>query len=272
MRVRSFRSGSSGNALLIQSGGRAILVDAGGSIRRLTSYLLEAGVHPGQLAAILLTHEHSDHIAAAAAVAKSFDAPVIANAATLAAARLGGSSSQVLPTGQTIDFGETPAAPAIAVTSFGISHDCAEPVGYVVRSGGWSVAIATDLGFASVSVVEAMRGADLLVLEANHDIDLLRQGPYPAHLKRRILSERGHLSNEQAAEVAIAALGGRPQRFWLAHLSTENNHPTLARQAVARALAGARADESEVEVLDRLRPGPVFDTSLLASQPRLFPT
>jgi phosphoribosyl 1,2-cyclic phosphodiesterase len=254
LRVRSLASGSSGNSLVVQVGRRAVLFDAGGPQRRLAAGLDELGVAPGQLAAIFLTHEHTDHVASAAALSRLYDAPIVANAATLLAAGFTADRGQVLATGRTLDLRD------LEVTSFGVAHDSAEPVGYVARGEGWTVAVATDLGHVSPAVLEQVRGADLLVLESNHDVEMLRHGPYPSFLKTRILGPTGHLSNEQAAEAALEAVSGRTQWLWLAHLSAQNNRPVVARRAVESRLAAAKIQTVQVHVLDRYRPGPLFET------------
>lgn len=264
MRVRSLGSGSSGNCLVVQSGRRAVLFDAGVPQRRIAAGLDELGVAPGQLAAIFLTHEHSDHLASALALGRQYDAPVVANAPTLLAAGLPTERCQVLDTGRTIDLRD------VEVTSFGVSHDGAEPVGYVARAEGWTMVVATDLGHVSPTVLECLRGADLIVLESNHDVEMLRRGPYPEFLKSRILGPTGHLSNEQATEAALEAVTGQTQWLWLAHLSARNNRPGVARHSVESRLAAARIQTVRVQVLDRYRPGPLFETPHLSRQWQLL--
>ncbi len=264
MRVRSLASGSSGNALLVQVGRCAVLVDAGRPLGRLEAALRELDVSPGQLGAIFLTHEHSDHVASAEALGRAYGAPVVANAPTLLAAGVAGGASQVLATGQTFHIH------GIEVTSFAVSHDGAEPVGYILRAEGWTVAVATDLGCAPPSVVAQLRGADVVVLEANHDVEMLANGPYPPFLKARILGPSGHLSNDQAAETALEVVSGRSQWLWLAHLSAKNNRPALARLAVEGRLRSAGVRTVRVDVLDRYRPGPLLETPRLPRQWQLL--
>jgi phosphoribosyl 1,2-cyclic phosphodiesterase len=264
VRIRSLASGSSGNALVVQVGRRAVLVDAGGALRRLAAGLREMGVAPGALAAIFVTHEHADHIAQAEALAREYDAPVVANAATLLAAGFAPAVGQVLGTGATLDLR------GLEVTSFAVPHDGVEPAGYVLRADGWTVAVATDLGSAPPAVLDRLRTADVVVLESNHDVELLRAGPYPAFLKARILGPTGHLSNEQAADAALAAVSGRSQWLWLAHLSAQNNRPSIARGAVVAKLRDAGVQTVNVSVLDRHRPGPPLDLPRLARQWQLL--
>lgn len=261
--MQSLLSGSAGNCLVVQVGGTAVLVDAGGSRARLADGLRDLDVAPGGLAAILITHEHGDHVAAAGAIARAYEAPIVGNAATLAAARLSGQLTRVLGTGHSLTLGE------VEVTSFAVPHDGAEPVGYVLRAEGWTVAVATDLGHAPAEVISHLQAADLIVLEANHDVEMLEHGPYPAFLKARIRGPVGHLSNEQTAETMLELVSGRSQWLWLAHLSAKNNRPRLARQAVEARLLGAGVRTVRVEVLDRYGPGPLLETGRAPRQRRL---
>ena len=264
MRVRSLYSGSSGNAYLVQTERAAILIDAGGSRRRLVQALAACGVRPTDLAGILVTHEHSDHVGALKLFRRDCPAPVVANTLTLQAAELADGPVRELPTGATIEIAD------LVVTSFATPHDAIAPAGYIVRADGCTVALATDLGHAPPEVVTRLRDADLLILEANHDVGLLKASRYPQSLKARILGPRGHLSNEQCAAVALAVLSGRPRRLWLAHLSAENNRPIVAKSALDAALREAGAEAVTVEVLDRYKPGPLFESDVSAWQRRLF--
>lgn len=264
MRVRSLYSGSSGNAYLLQTERAAILIDAGGSRKRLVTALAACGVRPADICAVLVTHEHTDHVGALRLFQRDCPAPLVADALTLAATGLADGPTRVLPTGATIEIAD------LVVTSFATPHDAISPAGYVVRADGCAVALATDLGYAPPEVVARLRGADLVILESNHDVDLLKASRYPYNLKARILGPRGHLSNDQCAATALAAHAGEPQRVWLAHLSTENNRPAVARTAVAEALRAAGVEAVGVEVLDRYRPGPLFESAVESWQRRLF--
>lgn len=267
LRVTCLASGSSGNCLLIQYDGRALLIDAGLSARKLATYLGERGVGPGMLDGILITHEHTDHVAGADLLSRRFEAPLISNPPTLAqlAARFGRVESRALLVGEVISVGE------FEVGSFPVSHDAAQPVGYIVEAAGTRVALMTDLGSITPDVLAPVSRADLVVLEANHDVQRLVEGPYPAHLKRRILSERGHLSNGQAAELIAAALSSRPQTFWLAHLSRTNNTKTKAKQGVLGHLA-REGLAPEVLVTDRDKPSLVWEPPTTDRQLSLFST
>lgn len=224
LRVVVLASGSKGNCTFVELDGVKLLVDAGISMRRITRGLSELGVAPEELDGILLTHEHEDHIKGLPVFCRHFPVPVYSRRATLEA--IAGS----LPPECLSPFAERQSFGRVLVESFNISHDAAEPAGFRI-TGSRRCTVATDLGFVSGSVQEALEGATVLVLEANHDLELLKNGSYPWPLKRRIMSNYGHLSNNDAAW-ALARLKKKPQRVFLAHLSQENNRPELAEGTV----------------------------------------
>ena len=234
MEVCTLASGSSGNSLLICCGSTYVLLDAGISARRITSALKALGADPTRLSAVLVTHEHTDHVSGLATLTKQLGVPVYATAPTLyrlerkvpALARLG----RALEAGTGFQLGE------LWVESFSTPHDAAGSVGYAVTGGGARMALATDLGHLTPQVWDAARGADLLVCETNHDEDWVRSGPYPYYLKQRILGDRGHLSNEAGAELAALAAESGTRAVVLAHLSRENNTPARAWETAARRL------------------------------------
>jgi phosphoribosyl 1,2-cyclic phosphodiesterase len=249
--VTSLASGSSGNALLVRSGEAALLVDCGLPLRTLESALARIDVHPAQLSAILLTHEHGDHALSAGLLARRYGIPVVANQPTLAAIEhdLTGIPFQELATG---------AAATIAgfgVRSFPVPHDAAEPVGYTISAGRWCVGIATDLGHWNDAVVEGLAPADLVVIEANHDQERLWRAPYVEVVKHRIYGPTGHLDNIAAGRL-LACLGadGRRRSAWLAHLSREANTPQIAEQVVRSVLALADVRYLGVAALPRRTP------------------
>lgn len=273
MRVVSLASGSSGNALLVQTGRTAVLVDAGLSARTLTSRLRQVGVTPHMLSAVLLTHEHSDHASGAIAFASQHELPLISDPRTLAAvfeqpaaARWAVQSGQTL-IARTIDrveltVGTSTKLHDLAIRSFPVSHDAVAPCGYVLSTGAWKVCIAIDTGETHEPMIEAMRGAQLVVVEANHEKERLLAGPYPWHLKRRILGSTGHLSNEQASQALLRVLDDRPCWVWLAHLSRTNNTPDLARAQVRDALLRQGLRHIALQVAPP-GVGPIWDTSAL---------
>lgn len=265
MRVISLGSGSSGNALVVCAGSATILVDAGFPARTLINRLRQVGIPADSLTAICLTHEHYDHARGAVDLARRFGIPLVSDARTLDAVcaqapGLDGDSVAVareeLPVG-----GATRIGP-LEVRSFAISHDAVAPCGYVLSSSAWRVFIATDTGMPTEPMVEAMCGAHLVVLEANHDLKRLLNGPYPYYLKQRIQSPTGHLSNAQTCQALERALDDGPRWLWLAHLSKTNNTPDLARTYVREHLRTLGLRHIEPVPLPR-EVGPAWDTTTL---------
>ena len=224
--LTTLASGSSGNSLLVSDGHTHLLVDAGISCRRICNALKGLGVEPAELAGILITHEHSDHIAGLTTLTKQRRLPVYASWGTgrQLCDRIGCLEEVLHPFAP----GECFSIGGLDVESFPTSHDAVESVGYAVSAGGRKAAVVTDLGYVSQAVRSGIRGADLLVAESNHDIEWLQSGPYPYYLKARILGERGHLSNEAGAELACEAAEHGAHPIVLAHLSHENHTPARA--------------------------------------------
>lgn len=250
MRVTSLASGSSGNALAIEHDGTSLLVDIGCPPQRLARLLTDVGLGADNLAAVLITHEHSDHVAGLAALPRDSPAMLVMSHGTFRAApEVKGTSLfarrpivEQTP-GTTIDVGP------FQVTSFPVSHDGAEVVGYFIEAGNQRVAVFTDIGTSEPHLYEPLRRADLLVLEANHDEELLWNGPYPWPLKRRVASARGHLSNAACAELALATQTSGSRQLWLAHLSRTNNRRELALGAVAGRLEAEGAVTGSIQVM-----------------------
>ncbi|ERJ92995.1 metallo-beta-lactamase domain protein [Selenomonas sp. oral taxon 892 str. F0426] len=230
LQVSILASGSKGNSVYVELDGTRLLIDAGISAARITRSLRDYGVEPQSLDAVLITHEHIDHVRGLRTLAKQYHLPILATRGTLAAID-GGAAFEDDMRGITDAF----SIGDVIVRPFAISHDAADPCGFRIE-GSYCCTIATDLGVVTETVQEAMEGADVLVLEANHDADLLRQGSYPWPLKRRILSNRGHLANGDAAW-ALTRMKKHPRKVYLAHLSEENNRPSLARDTVQEILA-----------------------------------
>lgn len=223
-------SGSSGNSVYFGSGTGGILIDVGMSARKTAQALERVGVDPMRLGGIFITHEHIDHVRGLRVFAKKYGLPVYASAGTLTALQEeqlvdAATPLHVLPP-QGIE-----TAGSVIVQPFHTSHDCREAFGYRIDlPDGRTAALATDLGYYSEEVEEALRGRDLVMLESNHDVRMLQNGSYPYPLKRRILSDIGHLSNECCANALPALVKSGSTRFVLAHLSKENNIPELAYQ------------------------------------------
>lgn len=247
MRLTTFASGSSGNCALLTMDGVHLLLDAGISCRRICEHLRLSGVRPEDLSAVLITHEHSDHIAGLATLTKRCAAPVCAPRAV--AGYLDRTIAGVAPRLRVCVPGEDIPFGPLRVRCFPTSHDTAQSVGW--RVAGSSVfALATDTGCVTPEIVSGLLGAETVLLEANHDVDMLLSGPYPYYLKRRILSERGHLSNADCAALALRLAENGTRQILLGHLSRENNSPARAFETVAAALGG-RADVYVAPAEDR---------------------
>ena len=224
MQVSVLASGSKGNSIFVEIGGTKLLVDAGISARRIKKSLGEIAVGVEDLDGILITHEHRDHIGGLRTLSKQYGLPIYTREDTFRAMYCAAEipTSCCRPIGSAFEIGQ------LSIEAFNISHDAADPVGYAICGHDLKCTIATDLGFVSSSVQAALDNSDLLVLEANHDPDLLRQGSYPWPLKQRILSNRGHLSNNDAAW-ALVRMKKKQTQVLLAHLSEENNRPAVAQ-------------------------------------------
>jgi len=252
VRVQSLGSGSSGNAFLIQRGDRTLMLDCGVGIRTITRELANLGSNIASLEGILITHEHIDHIRTLPRMAGR-DIPIIATSGTAGMADV--------PDDQRLEiFADRPVDVAgFTIWALGVSHDAAQPCGYLIEMAETRITILTDLGTWQEHLAEPIAASDLIVLEANHDEEMLRRGPYPARLKRRVASDRGHLSN-RASGVALAALARvshSDPTVWLAHLSETNNKPEVAEGTVRAALMMADLD-LPVIALPRKDVGPIW--------------
>ena len=229
-------SGSSGNCTYIATEKTRLLVDAGMSGKMLCDALNAIHVLPETVDAILITHEHSDHVKGAGILSRKYHIPIYANAATWRAMeRQVGAVPQALrrvfETGESFFVGEMDVLP------FSIPHDAADPVGFRVFAGGHSVATATDMGYLTQNTVDAIGGSDVVLLESNHDPDMLMQNPhYSARLKQRILGRHGHLSNESCAQAVLTLYETGVRHLVLGHLSGENNTPSMALETTLRAV------------------------------------
>lgn len=238
--VAVLASGSRGNSTLLSSSRTHILVDAGLSCREISKRLKSLGLDADTLSAILITHEHVDHISGLRVLAKKMKVPVFMTGAThrawsKALRDENGDAPkieklEVFASGHKFHVGD------IEVTPFTIPHDAIDPVGFTFRAEGVKVAIATDLGYLPISVIDHLRGCEVLVIESNHDLEMLRGGPYPWSVKQRVMSRVGHLSNEALADFFSSDYDGQAAYVVLAHLSEHNNHPEVARRAAEQAL------------------------------------
>lgn len=233
MRMVSIASGSSGNCIYIGSDNTHILVDAGISNKRIQQGLNEIGLTGSDMEGILITHEHSDHIKGLGVLSRKYQIPIYGTKETLEQIACAGSLGK-------FDQGLlTPISPDrefllgdLTVKPFKIDHDAANPVAYRVQKGEKSVAVATDMGHYDPYIIEHLQGLDALLLESNHDVRMLETGPYPYYLKRRILGDHGHLSNENAGRLLSYILHDKLKKILLGHLSKENNYEELAYETV----------------------------------------
>jgi phosphoribosyl 1,2-cyclic phosphodiesterase len=252
VRLTILGSGSSGNCAYLETDQVRILIDAGFSLRQIRQRLALIGKAPENLDGILVTHEHSDHVQGLSALSEKLKIPVYCNRPTHEAIQyqLGSRlECRLFSTGATFELGD------LLVESFSIPHDAQDPVGFLVRTPAGNVGFLTDLGHATRLVLERVRRAHALVLEANHDVKLLQDCPHrPWSLKQRILGRHGHLSNEAAADAAEAIMSAELRHLYLGHLSRECNRPDLARRVVAERLGRIGANHVEITVTSQGTP------------------
>lgn len=234
MRFASLGSGSRGNALIAEAGGTRVLVDCGFGLREAVARLARLGVAPETLDGILVTHEHDDHVGGVARLAARYRIPVYLTHGTLqAVGDLGEAEVTVIDPHRRIAVND------LEVEPFPVPHDAREPVQYVLGDGAKRLGVLTDIGEPTAHVVQVLKECDALVLECNHDPDLLEGGPYPPSLKRRIAGRFGHLDNPASARLLSQLDGRRLRHVVAAHLSETNNRPDLARAALAGVLGCA---------------------------------
>lgn len=243
-------SSSSGNSIYIGAGNDSVLIDIGVSAKRTEQALHNIGVDADSIRDIFITHEHSDHVKGIKVFTKKHKARLHMTEGTYNALTktdaLDNAAECVITPDEGVDFG------CMRVKSFRTSHDAEESCGYTIEiSNGRKIAVATDLGIMTDEVFSSIKGSDLVMLESNHDVNMLQAGGYPYMLKRRILGVKGHLSNDACAETLVKLLESGTARFFLGHLSRENNLPPLAYQTAVAALSEAGARE-EADYLIRV--------------------
>ncbi|MGN0335342.1 MAG: MBL fold metallo-hydrolase [Lachnospiraceae bacterium] len=256
MNLCSIASGSSGNCIYTGTDQAGILIDAGISAKRITEGLHSIGRDFNDIKGIFISHEHSDHVKGLGVLARKYHLPIYATAGTLKAIKsmtcLGKVDEELY---HEISADEEIQIEDLTISPFAISHDAVEPVAYRLSSRGKSAAVATDLGFFDQRIVDKLQNLDVLLLEANHDIHMLQVGSYPYPLKQRILSDRGHLSNEAAGKLLCHILHDDLKAVYLGHLSQENNYEELAYETVRLEIAlGSeryQPDDFRIEVAKR---------------------
>jgi len=261
VRVTCFGSGSSGNTILVQAPDASVLIDAGVPVRRIRQGLAAAGIAIADLSAVLISHEHWDHVRSLAALAPGLDCPILATAGTAHALAGTARTWERLEPDATLRIG------SLAVTPLRVPHDAAEPVGFSIQDGDCAVSVFTDLGEPPPSLAAAIGHAQLVILEANYDTAMLARGRYPEHLKRRIRGPLGHLSNDDCGALLCVCLNGAAQDVWLAHLSENNNRPSLATVTVERHLGGP-SSTPRIVALPRHGQDVVWDSAIARRLPR----
>lgn len=258
MQVHVLASGSTGNAIFLDFKHTKILVDAGISTRRIKNSLEELGVGIEELDGVMITHEHRDHVSGLATMTKKYNIPIYASMNTWGSMycrdAMPAECCKVLP--KILQLGQ------VQIEAFSISHDAADPVGFRFFNGDSKCSVVTDLGFVTEEVKQAISLSDILVLEANHDIEMLENGPYPWHLKKRIMSNRGHLSNFDAGWTLARLERKASMQVFLAHMSKKNNDPELALETVSNILTQQGCQLGSEIVLHRTYPDRIVSSIL----------
>lgn len=254
MKICSLASGSKGNSLYLETGGTRLLIDAGLSLRETLLRMEGRGLDPCSVDAVLVTHEHLDHLRSVGSFARKFKVPVIASH------KLCCKAEKYLKKTQLIEFesGCRFTFRGVMVDPFPVTHDACDPVGFVVESGEGRYGTATDLGIVTRLVSEKLRGCRALNLESNHDVDMLMNGPYPWELKQRIKSRHGHISNKESLELLFDLAHEGLEALVLAHLSEVNNHPDHVVRNADFFLAGQNICSPQVVIGDQYQAGPVI--------------
>ena len=235
MRLIILGSGSSGNSVYVESGGASVLVDVGLSAKETARRMVAVGLDPSQLSAIVVTHEHSDHFKGVPVMSSTAGVPVFMSDATRAVCKFAG-KADAMHWGDAIVAGQSFQVGPMDVHPFTIPHDGVDTFAFTIQSHGVKVAVVTDLGYISQLVAERLRGSNLVIMESNHDRDMLKVGRYPWSVKQRIASNLGHLANDETARWIRHEFDGQAEYLVLAHLSRHCNHPELARLAALQAL------------------------------------
>jgi phosphoribosyl 1,2-cyclic phosphodiesterase len=256
VRLTILGSGSAGNCAYIETEEVRILIDAGFSARQIRLRLASIGRTPENLTGILVTHEHSDHIQGLAALCEKLRLPVYCNRATKDAIEYQLQlrvNYRLFATGGSFEIGD------ICVETFMVPHDAQDPVGFLIRTAGGNIGFLTDLGHTNKLVIERIRPANVLVLEANHDVRMLQDSPHrPWSLKQRILGRHGHLSNEAAADTAEQVMSTRLQHLYLGHLSRECNKPEIAKRVMEQRLQKIGANHVRLATTSQSVPSPTL--------------
>lgn len=254
MRVCLLASGSKGNSLYIETGESKILVDAGLSARELVRRLAAVGVDAAELNGLFISHEHTDHVRGAGVLARKYRLPVYVSYPTHREVSEGLHDVSVTE----FESGYSFAFRDLLVDPYPITHDACDPVGFTVESGEGKVGVATDLGMATRLVADKLRGCRVLILESNHDETMLMDGPYPWHLKQRIKSRHGHLSNNDSVALLADLIHPGLECLFLAHLSEVNNDPAVAREVTTNLLTTQSVCSPQLIMGDQYQPSEIL--------------
>ena len=259
----SFGSGSSGNCYFLYTDNDGLMIDAGVGVRTLKRHFRDYGLNLTQVHHLLITHDHADHIKCVGSISNDLHLPVYATQSVhqgidrnyCVSRKVDCADRHFITADQCINIGD------FSVTPFSVPHDSTDNVGYVIETEGVAFCIITDAGHITEEMAHYISLADYLVIEANHDIEMLMAGPYPAHLKERIISGTGHLSNNACGEAIAQNMSEHLRHAWLCHLSEENNHPELARKTVEATLRSYGiivGKDLQLDVLKRTMPTGIF--------------
>ena len=255
MRICSLASGSKGNCLFLETGGVRLLIDAGLSLKETTARLTASRIAPESIHAMLVTHEHIDHIRSVGSFARRYNLPVLVSYATRTVAERYLQKIELVEfeTGYSFSFRD------IMIDPFPLSHDCCDPVGFVIESSEGKAGSATDLGIGTRREREKLKDCRALKLESNHDPEMLLNGPYPWNLKQRIKSRHGHLSNQESLELLHDLAHDRLEALVMAHLSETNNHPDKVIETTASFLRDQNCCAPRIVIGEQHQAGPVME-------------
>lgn len=264
LRFISFGSGSSGNCYFLYTEKEGLLVDAGVGMRNVKRYLKKYDIPYNRVKYMLITHDHADHVKAVGSVSRQFDTPVYSTATVhhginnnyCVRCKIEAGRARTIEKGTTFHLGQ------FQITSFDVPHDSLDSVGYRIEVEGTVFCIMTDVGHLTDEMKKNIRDANYLIIEANYDVEMLMAGTYPRHLKERIMSDKGHMSNTECGKALAENATERLRHVWLCHLSEENNHPELARKTIEQTLRSygiVVGKDFQVDVLKRTTPSDIFE-------------
>ena len=260
LRFISFGSGSSGNCYLLTTPTDGLLIDIGVGLRSLKKNFRDYGLSFSQVHHVLVTHDHADHIKSVGSFSKDQHVPVYTTKMVHEGITKNYCVQQKVPSDYVnyVEKGTSFTIGDFKITPFGVPHDSSDNVGYMVEAEGTAFCVITDAGYVTDEMKEYISKADYLVIEANHDVEMVKNGPYPAFLKERILSHTGHLSNVECGEALVENMSEHLKHVWLCHLSEENNHPELVRKTI-ETLFHEKGLSVDVDILKRKTPTGFFD-------------